>query len=791
MKSSLRNKWLSSVAIALATAVANPAHAESAGQPGAGANDGQGIETIVVTAQRRAEDLQKSSVVIDVISPDQLARAGVASPDDLTRMVPSVSIATAAVSPQIYIRGVGDFAATQVNNPAVAVNLDGVYIARTASVGTDLFDLERVEVLKGPQGTLYGRNASGGAINLITRKPHLGVLEGNASVEVGNLDAVTLSGGLNIPVGDTLAVRVAGNLVRRDGYTTADRGEAKSEAVRVRALWEPSEGISLLLNGSYGHLGGRGSGTVIINGPAGMDPYTDNTSPEGIAYVNSKVYASGPDLRPLVTSPDSHDSFQDMDFWKVSAELNADLGFADLTVIPAYQNMKASSNNYPFLKVSFGAGFGNFPAKPETSNAYSLEVRLSHESDQLKWVLGGYFYDEQQYLQYTANAGLLQNTGRFADFDTRAYAVFGQATYSLTDNLRVIAGIRYTEDKRKMSNGATYILNPSYLGLDESTVPPTPIIFGGPDPAAVLLAETYSGKRKFKNASWKAGVEFDVTDDVMLFATASSGFKAGGFNTQQLLGAPAGSDEASAFDPEKLYAYDFGFRSRLFDNRLQLNGGLFYWDYRNQQFNLFAIGNTGNLSVVFDNAQKARMYGGYLDVLAKPWPHGTFNFSVEYNNSKYKKFTYETAQLLPGASGCAVAPAIPIVIGPAGPIMAVDCSGKPVQRAPKWTGGAGYTHTIDLANGGELKLSGDMTFTSSKELTIDFIPESHVGGYALFNASVTYTGPDNRFSLTAFVRNLTDEQAYNDGSEPNYAPGVMIGTIGLPRTYGVRAAFNF
>jgi iron complex outermembrane receptor protein len=178
-------------------------------------------------------------------------------------------------------------------------------------------------------------------------------------------------------------------------------------------------------------------------------------------------------------------------------------------------------------------------------------------------------------------------------------------------------------------------------------------------------------------------------------------------------------------------------------------------------------------------------------MLARVGSDGMFNVSVEYNDSQYNEFTYETAQLLPGITGCAAAPAVPVVIGPAGPIMSVDCSGMPVQRAPRWTGGAGYTQTFWLAGGASIKLTGDMTFSSSKELTIDFIEQSHADAYALFNASATFEDADGHFSVTAFVRNLTDERVYNDGAQPNYAPGVMIGSIGLPRTYGVRLSATF
>lgn len=791
---------LAGSAMAFLPLLCSPALAQESDPPALGAKENDGIQEIIVTAQRRDESLQKTSVVLDVVSSDEITRVGVNRPEDITRLVPGVSVTTSTPAPQIYIRGVGDFAATSLNNPAIAINVDGVYVPRAESLSIDLFDIERIEILKGPQGTLYGRNASGGALNVITRQPKLGEFGFNADVELGSLDSVVLNAGFNIPIGDTFAIRAAGKLVRQDGYTTADRGDARTEAFRIRALWEPSDDISVILNGNYGHVGGRGPGTVIINGPAGLNPYEDNTSPAGIAFVQSKVFAGPqPDLRPLVTSPNSADAFQDMEFWRLSAEIVANLGFADLTIIPAYSDSKISYNTYPFLQVSFGTAFGGFPARPDSSKATSLEVRLSNESERLKWVLGGYYYDEKQKSQFNVNAGLLQHTGRLSSVETRALAAFGQMTFSINSQLRVIGGLRYTSDRRALFDGATYYLNPSFLGLRPAnpmlppgpTNPLVPNIFSDPNPNATLLIETYSGRRTFENVSWKVGAEFDAGEDVLVFATASSGFKAGGFNQSRPLGAPAGSNDASFFRPEKLTSYDVGIKSKLLDNQLQLNVGAFYWDYKDQHVRRFAIGSAGNLDLVFENAQSARIYGANIDVIAKPWRNGTFNVNVEYSNAKYKSFIFDTAQLLPGSTGCIAAPKIPILIGPAGPVQSVDCSGKDLPRAPRWTGAVGYVHNFYLANGGEITAASDLSFMSARELTGDYISEARVGGYLLANASISYTDPSERFSVSAFVRNITDEKVYNGGSQPNYAPGLMIGSIGLPRTYGVRFGVDF
>ncbi len=774
---------MASSGIALAGLFAIPASAHAAEQE---AQADGAIADIIVTAQRRDESLQKTSVVLDVLSRAEMSRAGVTRVEDITRLSPGVLIATTTASPQIYVRGVGDFASTSISNPAVAVSVDGVYVARLQSLPADMYDFERIEVLKGPQGTLYGRNASGGAINIITAKPQLGKFGGRFSTEMGNYDAVTTSLAVNLPIGETFAVRVAGNYVRRDGFTNDGFGDASSEAVRVRALWQPSSAVSLMVNGSAGHVGGRGPANVIASAAMGGKKFISGTSAEGRAYIGARTF---PPLAALVALPDGSDAHQDMDFRNVSAQLDVDMGFATLTVIPAYRDTKMFYNAYPFVEASFGAPLAtaparpDIPARPEKSEATSAEVRLSNAGDKFKWVVGAFYYNENQNSQYRVNGGVLLNNGIVSDLYTKAYAGFAQATYSLTPQLRAIGGIRYTSDRRELRNGQTFALAPSFLGFDST---PAPIISTQP-----ILVESYQGRRTFDNVSWKAGVEYDLSPDSMFFATASSGFKAGGFNQLAYAGGPVNGNTATAFEPEKLYSYDIGLKNRLFGNRLQLNLGAFYWDYRNQQINHFTINSAGAVGIEFVNAQKAEIYGGNIDLIAKPWTGGTFTAAAEYTHARYKKFVYETANLLPGASGCVVGVATPLRMGPNGPIQSVDCSGHPVARAPEWTGSAGFNQEVPVGNAGTVSLSADMTFATARDLTFDYVAATRVGGYAMFNAGVSFSDPDNRFTLMGFVRNLTNREVFTGAEQPTFAPNTALMSVALPRTYGIRFEMNF
>jgi iron complex outermembrane receptor protein len=751
------------------------------------------VGEVVVTAQRRSESLEKTSLSISVISPVALARSGITNITDISRISPGVVIGTATAAPQIYIRGVGDFAATGINNPAVALNVDGVYIARPDSIAADFYDLQRVEVLKGPQGTLYGRNASGGAINLITVLPKLNEYSGTLSTEFGNYSAVTTDAALNVPIGDTFAVRVAGNYVRRDGFTTEGFGGASQEAIRARALWKPSGTVSLLLDFSAGHVGGSGPASVI----AGLGKFVDAVSPQGQAFLYSQIptggFGIGPDLRSQITLPGPNDRGYNNHYLNVSAQLDVDLGFANLTVIPAYRRATDQYVSDPWLRVAFGGNFliqtnPNAPPSasneraisgPETSDAKSLEVRLSKETNRLKWVLGAYYYNEQQFTLYNTAFPPLQNEGLIGNLSTKALAEFGQATYSLTHSFRVIGGIRYTSDQREL-NGGTYAQPFSDFGFG-----PPPAFNPIQGPPFAVLVEKYAGQKTFTDVSWKAGVEYDVAENSMFYATASTGFKAGGFNQLSTQQAPGVS---TAFRPEKLTAFDVGLKNRLFGNRLQLNVGGFYWDYRNQQVDRFGVNSAGGIGIEFVNAQQATIYGGNADFIAKLWQGATLNGGVEYAYGYYNKFVIESFNYLPGSSGCLVTPSGQI--GPSGPAVYLNCSGHPTSRTPKWSGSVGLSQEIDVGYG-RVTLSGDTTFASSRELSFDYILASHAPGYAVFNASIGYAPPNNQFSVLLFMRNITNRQVLTAGAEPSFAPGTFVGQVELPRTYGVRLGVKF
>lgn len=288
---------------AIMAAVAAPAAAQDAESPTAGT-----LSEVVITAERRTSSVQKSSLAIQVLSAERLADGGVTQVRDLTSITPGVNIGQGGPATQIYVRGVGDFGSSPTFNPAVATYIDGVYVPRANAIEGNLYDLSRVEVLKGPQGTLYGRNAAGGALNILTNTAQLGRTNGAINVEMGNYNAATVDGFLNIAVNDTLAVRGAFQASKRDGYSSMGFDDDDKHAFRGSINWKPSDNFSLKVNGAYTHVGGIGPG---YNFTPVLDP-TLRTQLEGLGIkipTSSRISITDPRAAQVILGIDALASF--------------------------------------------------------------------------------------------------------------------------------------------------------------------------------------------------------------------------------------------------------------------------------------------------------------------------------------------------------------------------------------------------------------------------------------------------------------------------------------------------
>ena len=747
-----------------ASAQSNPPSMRSTtADPSVQAPAEEGIGEITVTAQRRTESLQKSSVSIEVLGGADLVRRGVSEARDLTTSTPSITISQNGAYTQTSVRGAGDTATNIFAQPAVSYSIDGVAVGLSLGISPSFYDLARVEVLKGPQGTLYGRNATGGAVNIITARPTQ-KFEGFITAEYGNYDAKRLTGAINVPLSDTLAMRGAFNIVDRDGYLSDGTDDDVRQSGRLQALWKPTSTFSLRLAGSYSHTGGKGGGVVLFPRQPGTGRWTAVSDP-----INNAAIAAG---SVGLHVPFGTDSRLDLKQWDISAEANLDLDFATLTVIPSYRETNLNQLTYNYGQRTL--------LTPQKTRQTSVEARLGHQDATLKWTVGGFYFDlPASYRQITSVTDFV--SGFATDTDVKAtnksYAVFGEATYALTDRVRAIGGIRYTHDKVGISGTITDLS----LTASNGTLYPQ------------------AGSKGFNAVTWRAGAEYDVTPQSMAYFTVSKGYKSGGF-----VYVTATTD--NTFEPERLTAFTLGLRNRFFDNKLQFNLEAYYWNYKDQQIPGVGFTSNGNIAYLTRNAGASKPRGIDADIVFKPTRLDTLNLALSYTRARFSSFDISfPAPLIATVRAGALCriPSTSTNSSSGFPVYLINCSGAPLPRTPEWSGSFGYQHLFEMESAGTILASVNGTFASSRYLAADFyVPEAKDGAYALLNADLTYTTSGDRFSITAFVRNIANKAVYQGGiADTLNGFGDLLGvpgtptfyerTIGAPRTYGVRATLNF
>jgi iron complex outermembrane receptor protein len=703
------------------------------------------LSEIVVTAQRREETVQKSSLSISVLQGSALQNAGVTQAKDLSALVPGLQIVAGGNTLQTYIRGVGDFSSSALGQSAVAYNYDGVYVADTASVSPLFYDVARAEVLKGPQGTLYGRNASAGALNIVTNRPVLGEWSGEGSVEGGNYSLVHASGAINAPVGETVAFRGAFNYVKRDGYLNDGTDDDDQRGGRLEFLAKPNDALSILIEGDIENVLGAGAGAVLNPAQAGNTRFTGAVNAVNNAALLAASFlppfTPGAGLPPVGSTGLLRDSFVDNTQHNVSAELNYDLGPVTLTFVPAYRTSNNRLGDYlagePFLS-------------QERTHQQSYELRAAYDTERLSCVVGVYYLDLDQFTAAQIYVSPVPGfvTDQRASLGTRSYAPFAQGTFKLADRFRVIAGGRFTSEDRSIQAVRT---------------------LGG--------AADFHSSTRFNAFTFRTGAEYDLTPDNMAYLTVSKGFKSGGFN---IFEPTAGF--SNVFQPETLYSYSLGLRNRLFDNRVRFNLEAFYWDYRNSQQNHLAFDPTGSLQFLTFNAASARLYGFDADFAARLTAHDSVGATLSYLHSRFAAFEYQTP--LAGSVGCGTSSL-------ASGFIQVDCSGWPLPRAPMWSGTFSYQHQFELANGSSLALAADINFASSRYLAVDYIANELAPGYVRENASLTYYFAGDRLSVTAFAKNIGNRLVPIGGIQAPFAAGFVYETVDAPRTFGGRIQLRF
>lgn len=697
-----------------------------------------GLEEIIVTAQKFARSVQREPQSVTALTQDLLTNVGAVDMRTASALVPSLHVIDQGPGVGVFIRGVGTTNLSQFADPTVAFNNDGVYMARASGTNGLLFDLARLEVLKGPQGTLYGRNATAGVINAISNAPS-DRDEGSAELEIGNYATFRASAMANAVVDDDLQIRIAGQSVRHDGYMTDGYNDTDDIAGRLRVLYTPSDTVSILSTGSYSDHSGYGRGSVRI------------------PYVNPDNPWQGDELPGRVQNTN----------WLAATEVNVELPFGMLTVLPSWQKVEQ-------FNLAFTSGLTNGIFNYLDSRQTSLETRLSSDpAARLQWQIGAYYFDESIdtiVIQYKGAGATLDGVTDIPDIGTRSYAGFGQATYALTDTLRMTGGLRYSSEDKDMS-GAGYLsvnANPSGAPIPFRVNPVAPTRY------------QIKGKTSFDAWTWRAAVEADVATRSLLYASVSTGFKSGGLNPadQSVTRALAGP---ATYDPEKLTAYAIGSKNQFFDNRLRLNGEVYYWQYKDQQVAQFGLlsspAGTFNNNVYVINLGNSDIWGADLDATIALSGNDTLSVGLAYYNSEYGTF------VVPAAYGNFGG-------GNPFPISApANLTGRELPFGSRWQANISYQHVFRLNDGSSVTASVDSQLRTAFYNNYLLDAKSRQSGYSKTNLNIAYESPSGRLRLGAYVRNIEDVDVMAR-SAPNPV-GIYYGNIEDPRTYGVTVGVKF
>lgn len=758
------------------------------------------LDEVVVTAQRKQESIQRAAVAVAVVGAAELTAVQGSSPAQLTRFVPALNVQSGGGSAStFFLRGVGNFGFNGYVDPAIAFNYDGVYLARMSSTSGLLYDLQRVEVLKGPQGTLYGRNATAGAINVLPVRPVQDEFGGYLSAGYGNYNNTSVQGALNIPLGERAAARLSANVARRDGYLSDGTSDERSEAVRGQFAFEITPNLTARLAADYSHLGGAGPGASYVGSfafntatqqyrltPAPLGANIGLYDPRAQAY-RTTIFAAfaGRNLAPLDVRPSL-----DNDFYGLNAELNLKTALGDLTVIPAYRR---GALDTVFATTGIVADLA------EKDRQDSLEVRFNGDRiGAFEYQVGGYYFDEKVKGNYTF-AQQISNAFQEFTHTTKSYAVFSRVTAHLTDALRLVGGLRYTTDdkafsgfgdlvqvvcQRRVNNVPSCPNAPLLPTVDYAEQLPFTIPAVGANPVAAGASGAIITRRvtrvtqplKAERTTFRLAAEYDLAPRSLLYASFENGYRSGGFTL-----APG----HETYRPEFIDAYTVGSKNRLFDNRLELNAELFFWKYRDQQVTHAGLDSTGSQNQFTENIGRSVNKGVEVESQFSAGENTLLKANVQYLDATYKSYVYQVPLgNAPPYTSCAVSP------NTANPLLRnVDCSGKPAYQAPKWTANLGVQQTVPVG-AYKVVIKADTQYKSERFIGTDYLPHQRVGSTWTSNAEVALSPRDGPWVVGAYVHNLEDERIPVNGGVFSIG-GLATIITSPPRTYGVTVSTTF
>jgi iron complex outermembrane receptor protein len=734
----------------LQAAVAGPAAAAADEGPAVASQ----LEEIVVTARRTEETLQRVPISMSAISGEDLAERSLESLSDVGQSVPNLLFgergASGRGSAVVYIRGVGQADVRPTYDPAVGVYVDGVFLGRMQGNDLDTMDVERVEVLRGPQGTLFGKNTSGGAVNIVTRQPDLANYQGKLQLTAGSRSRFDALGSVNIPlVVDKAALLVAASHRTQDGYGTRADGQDMANTDRTSGRLA----LRLQLTDDFSAL--FAADALTYDETNSMFKLIATFPAPPIALINrftpvpyDERWLTQSDFFNFAGGPNSSRG----DLYGAALTLRYDLGAVELKSISAYRdNVVHSDQDADLSPVTV---LDEYDVSRQDQFSQELQASGASLDDRLNWVLGLYYFEESVHNKVDfelvpALQPIIGNRSFSNDLHVRndSYAAFGQGNYGLTEQLRVTAGLRYTHDRKEVDRrNLTY---PSGVANQ---------------PQAIREATS-------DDVSTRLGLDYQWTPQLMTYVSAAKGYKAGGFN-----GRASSVGDFNEYDPEIVWTYELGLRSDFLDRRVRFNATAFYSDYSDLQLQISGSTTVNGAPAPFNvvtNVPEARIVGGEVELRVIPAPGLELSAEAGFTDAEYTQLPTD-AQFLAS--------------------QLIDEDSEFVYT-PKTSLTFAAQYSAALSDRFELRARVDYAHKSTINFDVANSPLLRQKPYGLLNARITLLHVANGLSLAVFGSNLTDERyfvgGFDDADTPNPGLGFAFRNMAPPREYGVSAQWQF
>ncbi|WP_077146055.1 TonB-dependent receptor [Sphingopyxis sp. KK2] len=771
--------------VAIALAGAMPVHAQDAATSDVVAEDvaaSGGVNEIVVTAQKRAESANRVPLSVTAVSGDDLVERGVLSTADLAKVVPGFTYTpTSSQSPVYTIRGIGFYETTLAATPAVTVYTDEVPLPFGAMTKAAGLDLARVEVLKGPQGTLFGQNSTGGAINYVAAKPS-DVAEAGISGSFGRFATADLQGYASGPLSDTVGIRIAARgLIGGDwqkSYTRDSKlGEQAQYQGRVILAFTPSDAFRVTLNAN------------------GFIDRSDPQAPSVIAITPQRPATAIPALANYPLAPEKP-RFADWNeggpvrnesFWQTALRAEYDIGDS-LTLT----SLSSFSRYIGHDKFDDGLSIASSDVQVDGRiSSFFQELRAAYTAGPVVAIVGGNYSRDKVLEVQTIFVGdsstnptfpgvtlPFDNAGNYSDQRVSTYAAFGNLEFAITDQLKLQGGVRYTSSNRSFE-GCTYGqlgITQTFMVLQQSlnnavfgTPTFVPIAPGqcftlsgiGTSAANSFLPTLVTSRLKEDNVSWRASVSYQATPSAMIYATVSRGYKSGSFPTL----SGGFTSQYRAINQENVLAYEAGAKLGLFDRRAQLNFAGFYYDYQDKQLRGKVVDPVFGVLDALTNVPKSRLYGAEVSLDAEPVDGLTINTAATYLNSKLVEY---------------------VGIGTTG--VASDFAGNRFNFTPKWQlqGNMQYRWSV----GGDLMayVGASALYNGATNSSLGNEPITAIDDYATVDARIGIESEAHNWRIGLWGRNLTNTYYWQNVTR--FQDGVSRHT-GMPRTYGIEFSKRF